>query len=469
MDSDSCEHHIIDPVWGTIALPTWVWRLTTTAVFNRLRHLKQLGMAYLTFPGATHSRASHSIGVAWLALRLMQSLKTKSPELASLDPAVSNSVLVAALCHDLGHGPMSHAFDWFIHEFEPAWTHEVMSLLMLDLMVESEPWVSATLREHHVDLGLVKAFIMGKPLCLLDAGWTPACGSPIAIRAEGAPQVPTWAWQVVSDSLSGMDVDRLDYLARDAYFVGLPSKVPVDAILASAEVVIMPDCTTCIAWPDTMVSEVFSVFSGRFNLHLQVYSHGSVRVAGIMAMEALKALHAGGWSPFQDAPHKTLVDAARSPALYLRLSDWVIDNGILGCLPGMSKPQFAPTRQLFQDIARQALWGLVAEHVITVTSTSLTAHAISAALCEFAAVTPDMFVVDVAIVHFGRHELDPMENVVFTSRRRPSLTTGVKLTTTTTTTTTHQRKCIRVFAKQPSSEDCIRAGFTAWLKHTTLA
>ena len=126
-----------DPVHGHVSLDSLTCQIIDTPQFQRLRFLKQLGAAYYVFPGASHNRFEHSIGVCHLAAEMIASIRAKQPELMITDSDVK-CVKVAALCHDLGHGPFSHIFD---NEFMPKtfpernFTHESASEAMLGQIV----------------------------------------------------------------------------------------------------------------------------------------------------------------------------------------------------------------------------------------------------------------------------------------------------------------------------------------------
>uniref|UniRef100_A0A4W6BR19 HD/PDEase domain-containing protein n=1 Tax=Lates calcarifer TaxID=8187 RepID=A0A4W6BR19_LATCA len=111
-----------DPIHGHVELHPLLIKIIDTPQFQRLRNIKQLGGTYFVFPGASHNRFEHCIGVGYLAGRLVQALNERQPELLISRRDIL-CVQIAGLCHDLGHGPFSHMFDgMFIPRARPGVT-----------------------------------------------------------------------------------------------------------------------------------------------------------------------------------------------------------------------------------------------------------------------------------------------------------------------------------------------------------
>lgn len=187
-----------DPLHGAIALdwtdPTeaLLIRIIDTPAFQRLRRIRQLGPASLTFHGAESSRFTHSIGVMAVARRAFDRICKAYPQLKPHRPIV----LVAALLHDIGHGPFSHTAEEIFGSHHELWTQRILQ--------ESEPIRVA-----------------------LDAFSPDLLEQIVQVYHKKYP-VP-FVWQLVSSQL---DCDRLDYLMRDSYFTGASyGKIDLDRIL----------------------------------------------------------------------------------------------------------------------------------------------------------------------------------------------------------------------------------------------
>jgi HD superfamily phosphohydrolase len=142
-----------DPIHGHIQLSDVDISIIDTPQFQRLRELRQLGVSYLVFPGASHNRFEHSIGVCHLAGRWAKFLQQEQPELR-ITASDIKCVRIAGLCHDLGHGPFSHLFDNHVMAIlrpELNWTHEQASEEMFDYLISEHPDIDLT--DDEVDIG----------------------------------------------------------------------------------------------------------------------------------------------------------------------------------------------------------------------------------------------------------------------------------------------------------------------------
>merc|ERR1719394_172337 len=176
-----------------------------TQQFDRLRSLKQLGNTHYVFPGAKHSRFEHSLGVMHLSGKFLDTLLHKHPDYASKTDRLC--VMMAGLCHDLGHGPFSHLWESFILESNPEqnWSHEDTSLEMLDFIIEQNN-LMPIFREHGLterDIVFVKELING-PLNqevtygLDNEDW------PYLGRGKDK----CFLYEIISNKISSIDVDR---------------------------------------------------------------------------------------------------------------------------------------------------------------------------------------------------------------------------------------------------------------------
>ena len=119
---------IRDPIHGLIVfegdndVDQLAWKLIDTSEFQRLRRIKQLGVSEFVYPGATHTRFAHSIGVFHTARKLAKIIKREVGEGFNQDKA--DISIIAALLHDIGHGPFSHTFERVQRQREIAKEHE---------------------------------------------------------------------------------------------------------------------------------------------------------------------------------------------------------------------------------------------------------------------------------------------------------------------------------------------------------
>lgn len=204
-------HEIRDPIHVFIKLDSTERMVLDSRPFQRLRHIHQLALTYLVYPGATHKRFEHSLGVMELAGRvfdvitnpnnILSDIRDSLPEITApeKDKSYWRQVLrMAALCHDIGHLPFSHAAE---NELLPeGWNHERLTRELIQSPEMQTIWDSLTppLRTNDI----VK----------------------LAIGPKEAPDLHFTDWETILYEIIGGDafgVDRIDYLLRDSYHTGV--------------------------------------------------------------------------------------------------------------------------------------------------------------------------------------------------------------------------------------------------------
>jgi len=241
-----------DVLWGHIYFTPELAALADSDPFKRLHRILQLGPVYHVYPGATHTRASHSMGVYHLGRRLLQNLVERGiAERISREGAMS--FLCACLLHDLGHFP---------------YTHSLKEL---------------SLRSHE---SLTGAIILAEPVKSLvaDCGADPALTAAIIDRelAGGSGNTELFFYRKL---LSGcFDPDKLDYLNRDARYCGVPYGVQdVDFILSR----LIPSPERGIDIDSRLIPNVEAILFAKYLMYRTVYWHRQVRAATSMIKKAL--------------------------------------------------------------------------------------------------------------------------------------------------------------------------------------
>lgn len=217
---------INDPVFGFLSIPNdLIYDVLQHPYVQRLNRIRQLGLSYLVYPGATHSRFGHSLGAMHLMQEAIRSLRLKDVEITEQE---ETAAMIAILLHDIGHGPFSHVLE---HTIVDGVTHEDISLLMM-LRINED--------------------LNGQ----LDTA--------IAIFKNEYPK--HFLHQLISSQL---DVDRMDYLCRDSFFTGVQ-----EGRVASERLLKMLDVRD-----DKLVVQVKGIYSvekflvARRLMYWQVYLH----------------------------------------------------------------------------------------------------------------------------------------------------------------------------------------------------
>ncbi|HEX7122362.1 MAG TPA: HD domain-containing protein, partial [Gemmatimonadaceae bacterium] len=239
-------HDIIrDPLWNNITLDDLGRRLVDTGAFQRLRYVRQLGLAYLVYPGATHTRFEHALGTYHLAGRAL-GLLTQHGVLPDRHPDAT-LICAAALLHDIGHYPFSHALEEI-----GAPHHEEVARALLE-----RGDVAVVLRE-----------------CV-----APDAPERVSALIRGVSDSPLQG--LISGSL---DLDKIEYLKRDALMCGVPyGEIDVDRLLHSLTLATHTETgRTVIGVSEKGLSALESLLFAKYQMYRNVYWHHAVRSATAM-------------------------------------------------------------------------------------------------------------------------------------------------------------------------------------------
>ena len=231
---------INDPVFGFINLQSeLVFDLLEHPTFQRLRRIKQLGLSFLVFPGANHSRFEHALGATHLMRQAIQILRLKGHEITN---AEAEAVIVAILLHDIGHAPFSHVLENTLVEI----SHEEISLLLMQELN----------REFDGKLDLTIEIFTNR-------------------------YKKKFLHQLVASQL---DIDRMDYLSRDSFFTGVS-----EGIVGTDRIIKMLNVSD-----DRLVVDAKGIYSiekfliARRLMYWQVYLHKTVVAAEFILINVLK-------------------------------------------------------------------------------------------------------------------------------------------------------------------------------------
>ena len=230
-----------DPIYGFITIPnSLIYDLIQHPYFQRLRRISQMGMSYLVYPGAHHTRFHHALGCMHIMQKAVQTLRFKGVEISNEE---ENALYIAILLHDIGHGPFSHAME---HSIVEDVHHEEISLFFMNALNQ----------EFDQKLSL-------------------------AIQIFKGEYHRKFMLQLISSQL---DMDRMDYLKRDSFYSGVAEgNINSDRLIQMMNV-----------QDDVLVIEEKGIFSvekflvARRLMYWQAYLHKTSVVAELTLTKILK-------------------------------------------------------------------------------------------------------------------------------------------------------------------------------------
>lgn len=504
--------------------PITCW-LLDTPYLQRLRALKQLGTAEYVYPSTNHTRLEHSMGVAHLAQRLLTRIAQRQP-LLGVTPVDITCVKLAGLLHDVGHGPFSHVFEKFCEYHhkqqlaerkvgdpvppEPV-KHETISLKLIDAMLayygleidlehldeplkhigsqggtiassicvfgrEGDSATSTVLTSR--DFVFIKECIEGKPLKdiekVLGKGFH---GRPTRVTATTALPNKEWLYDIVCNHRSGLDVDKVDYFARDERRA-MRAAGEIDKVMIEEAVVCWAPCTDPVAcyscqqlsgqrlrgrershvnehlmicYPEKMVVSAIAFFRKRFELHSKVYRHKTVEAVQFMICDALCAAdkspnflrpvlssltkNCSVGAGKRDYDRLPLSRAAEDPAVYVGLRDTILDDILTTIPPKTNDKNLEQAQRIIERLNQREMYKCAAQKRIDMSEKisrkiwKMKTDEMALEMVELRGehkdengrplkLCKDDFVLDKCGIHYGSKDRNPIDNMRFLERSK---------------------------------------------------
>lgn len=256
---------IRDNVHGDIEIPAKFVCLINTKEFQRLRRIKQLATAEQVFPGATHSRFTHSIGTFYVMDKIInhfEKILVSIGQEQCIDKQEKDIILAAALLHDIGHGPFSHAFEQAkistTAKYHEDWTKEIILNTDTEIHAELEKWGENTARRVVDYINYRVAAKKNEEENAYDNGAV----------------IPNFKFIFASLVSSQLDADRMDYLLRDSYNCGVSfGKFDLENLITGMGIGIDGDGEFRVCIKKSYLAHVEEYFYSRYQMYRNIYFH----------------------------------------------------------------------------------------------------------------------------------------------------------------------------------------------------
>ncbi|XP_062283091.1 deoxynucleoside triphosphate triphosphohydrolase SAMHD1-like [Scomber scombrus] len=417
-----------DSIHGHVELHQLLVKIIDTPQFQRLRNIKQLGGGYFVFPGASHNRFEHSIGVAHLAGELVRNLRTMQPEL-NISPRDELCVEIAGLCHDLGHGPFSHLFDgMFIRKARPdlkgKWKHETASIQMFDYLVKDNG-LESVMKQHGLepseDLDFIKELI--QPYDETEQ---------VSLNSwpyKGREEDKSFLYEIVANKRTGIDVDKFDYFARDCHHLGIQNNFDHRRFIMFARVCKV-DGKKHICVRDKEIGNVCDMFYTRISLHRRAYQHRVNKIIESMITEAFLKADKHIKIEGKGGKKLSLSETIDNMEAYTKLTDSVFEQ-----ILSSTSPELTEAREILERIQSRQLYKFLgqtkakmlhepgAPQTLPQDIISTWKEELVKALPQADAqvgLQPDDFEILVITMDYGKKDKNPVDEMYFYSKKYPT-------------------------------------------------
>ncbi|XP_060912854.1 deoxynucleoside triphosphate triphosphohydrolase SAMHD1-like [Labrus mixtus] len=473
-----------DTIHGHMELHPLLIKIIDTPQFQRLRFIKQLGGVYFVYPGASHNRFEHSIGVGYLAGKLAEALRSRQ-KLKITDRDVL-CVQIAGLCHDLGHGPFSHLYDeMFLPKAlekkeeemrrngelgkEEEWKHEKGSCDMLDHLVKENNLKPAMKQSGLIpekDITFIKEMIAGPLQESKNKKWP----------YKGRKEEKSFLYEIVSNKKNGVDVDKFDYLARDSSYLGIKNNFDFRRFLQFARVCEVEGRKT-ICTRDKEEDNMYDLFYTRHCLHKRACQHRVSQILQEMIAEAF--VKADGHIKIEGSEGTkgskgsrglfTLSTAFKNMEAYTKLTDNVFEE-----ILNSSSPELQESKKILQDIVSRKIYKFVGErkpeYPIQDWKSQKSVWKEELARClpnGESKLKLDDFEILVINMDYGMKDKNPVEHMHFYSKKEPDVAKPMSTENASRIRTTiFSEQLIKVFCKKidEQSVEAAKKHFEQWMK-----
>ncbi|EDR41102.1 HD phosphohydrolase domain-containing protein [Dictyostelium discoideum AX4] len=417
---------INDVIHGHMEVPDYIMDFIDTEQFQRLRDLKQVGTTSFVFPCASHSRFEHSIGVSHLAGKYIDRIKVTQPEL-EITEREQKFVRIAGLCHDLGHGPFSHAFESWVDQLggSKRFHHEDMSIKMLNWIIDDHG-----LDEYDSDdIKFISSLIQGKH----------------------RPKERAFIYDIVANNRNSVDVDKFDYLSRDSYYLGRSTVCDFQRLMEFSKVI---DDQICFLSKE--IYNLYELFHTRYSLHKLVYTHKVGKSIEFMIADA-----------FTEADQFLKIsDQLEDPKEFINLSD-----SLLRRIETSKEPELEKSRKIIKNIRNRNLYKFVDEIIVSTDKIRWSADSLAEDIAKVGnGILESDIIVQNLKLNYAFKDKDPVQSTRFYTRYDSTQSFTIKKEETSHLIPNQfQEERIRIFCRSKEKCEQVQTAFRKLLKNHNLS